>query len=73
MYTSIIKRCFKDKNIKYKWFYGNIKDSFFIERLASTTKSAMSTEETEEKIDFSIYFPSSVLGVKMPGVSIKTN
>lgn len=36
MYTSIIKRCFKDKNIKYKWFYGNVDSNLFIERFRPT-------------------------------------
>lgn len=36
MYTSIIKRCFKDEDIKYKWFYGNVDSKLFIERFEPT-------------------------------------
>lgn len=36
MYTSIIKRCIKEKEIKYKWFFGNVDSSMFIERFKPT-------------------------------------
>ena len=36
MYTSIIKRCFKDRQIKYKWFFGNVDTQVFIERFKPT-------------------------------------
>jgi len=36
MYTSIIKRKFKDQDIPFKWFYGNVDSEIFLSRFHST-------------------------------------
>ena len=48
MYSSIIKRCFKDRDIKYKWFYGNVDTKMFIDRFEPTILSMKAIKKLKE-------------------------